>query len=189
MPLNPNQQQFIQVYRSTRPRNATKAYQQVYGAMPERRAQASASRLLSNAMINAAISAADEQDLKDLALTPALILQELARIGLSDISQLYTPDGSLRPLSSLPADLAAIISSVEVTSTTDDDGTVHTTRKIRLWSKTEALKMLAQYLHLLTERVQLDISGNVVHTWAEHVRAAQARVEAARNGHQLTAQP
>lgn len=157
MPLNDNQRKFIALYRSTTPRNATRAYEQVYKARGGE-ARVAASRLLTNVNIQAAIAEADAEDLRDLGLTPARVLREIACLAFSDIRDLYDDTGNLKAPHALDEDLAAAIAAVEVVTYVNqetDEPLLKRTHKIRLWNKAENLKLLAQYLKLLVDRVEV----------------------------------
>ena len=157
MPLNDNQRKFIALYRNTTPRNATRAYEAVYTLRGEP-ARIAASRLLTNVNVRAEIDALDAAELRDLGITPARVLREIARLGFSDVRQLYDATGALKPPHELDEDLAAAVSAVEVvTYIKEDTGEPLLTRthKIRLWNKAENLKLLAQYLQLLVAKVEV----------------------------------
>ena len=153
MALTGNQQRFIALYRSTWPRNASGAYEQVYTLRGET-ARVAASRLLTNVNVQAAIARADAEELRDLGITPAKIMRELARCGFSDARLLYDRLGGLKDIPDLDDETAAAISAVEVVETREDDDSPVTerTKKIRLWSKTESLKTLAQIAGLLKDK-------------------------------------
>ena len=185
MPLNDNQRRFIALYRATTPRNATRAYEAVYAARGER-ARADASRLLTNANVRAAIDALDADELRDLGVTPARVLREIARLGFSDVRALYDDTGTLKAPHTLDDDLAAAVAQVEVVSYVKEDSgepLMQRTHKIRLWNKAENLKLLAQYLKLLTETVTVEHTGEVRHTWQERLTTAHTSLEERRNGH------
>jgi phage terminase small subunit len=185
MPLNDNQRRFIAYYRATTPRHATRAYEAVYTLRGEP-ARVAASRLLTNVNVRAAIDAADAEELRDLGLTPARVLREIARLGFSDVRQLYDEAGNLKAPHELDDDLAAAIAAVEVVSyvTQETDAPLLTrTHKIRLWNKSENLRLLAQYLHLLVEKVEVTVSGEVLHTWSARLSTAHTSLEERRNGH------
>lgn len=87
----------------------------------------------------------------------ARVLQELARIGFSDIRKLVTPDGRLRPLHDLDDDTAAAIASVEVVTRSlpvgpDEPPDVEYVHKIKTWDKVAALDKIARHLGMMVER-------------------------------------
>jgi len=184
MPLNANQRRFLALYRASSPRNATKAYEAVY-KVKGADARRCASRLLStNVDIQTALAEADAADLRDLGITAAAVLREVARVAFSDIRQLYGATGELVPVPQLPDDIAPAIAAVDVTEWQEDtpEGRMCRTRKVRLWNKQGALKMLAQYLRLLEEQVHVTHTGEVALTWSEWLQRAQAALERRRQG-------
>lgn len=185
MALNDNQRRFIALYRAKAPRNATRAYEAVYAARGER-ARVDASRLLTNANVRAEIDRLDADELRDLGITPARVLREIARLGFSDARDLYDDAGNLKAPHELPDDLAAAVAAVEVVTYVNqetDEPVLKRTHKIRLWNKAENLKLLAQYLKLLTETVTVEHTGEVLHTWQERLTTAHGALEERRNGH------
>ena len=185
MPLNDNQRRFIALYRSTTPRNATRAYEGVYKARGAA-ARRIASEYLAKPDIRAEIDRLDADELRDLGITPARVLREIARLGFSDVRRLYDETGALKAPHTLPDDLAAAVAAVEVVSYVSEEGgepVLKRTHKIRLWPKAENLKLLAQYLGLLTETVTVEMTGSILHTWQERLTSAHASLEERRNGH------
>jgi phage terminase small subunit len=185
MPLNDNQRRFIALYRATTPRNAQRAYEQVYQAKGKV-ARDNAARLLANASLRAEIDRLDTDDLRDLGITAAAVLREIARLGFSDVRQLYDAAGHMKAPHELDDDIAAAVTYVEQTeyvSQETDEPLLTRTRKIRLAPKEASQKLLAQYLHLLVERVEVTHSGELLHTWQERLSAAHQALEERRNGH------
>ena len=183
MPLNANQRRFIALYRASLPRNATRAYEAVYQARGHV-AEMAASRLMRNDEVRAAIAEADATDLRDLGITAAAVLRGIAQNAFSDVRQLYGADGALLPVHQLPDDIAMAVAGVEVVERMvpgpDDTPTVQRTHKIRLWNKADNLKLLAQYLKLLTETVTVEHTGEMAHTWQERLTQGHVRLEARR---------
>lgn len=185
MPLNDNQRKFVTLYRASTPRNATRAYKAVYEARGNV-AETNAARLLRNAQVAAEIARLDADELRDLGITPARVLREIARLAFSDIRQLYDLDGHLKAPHELSDDIAAAVTYVESTEYINqetDEPLLQRTRKIRLAPKDGSQKLLAQYLHLLVEKVEVNVSGEVLHTWTERLTRGQAALEERRNGH------
>jgi phage terminase small subunit len=157
MPLNDNQRTFIARYRATTPRNATRAYEAVYKARGEA-ARKNASEYLTKPDIRAEIDRLDAEDLRDLGITAAAVLREIARLGFSDVRQLYDDTGALKAPHALDDDVAAAVSSVEVVSYVNEDSgepLLTRTHKIRLWNKEGSLTLLAKHLKLISDKVEL----------------------------------
>jgi phage terminase small subunit len=185
MPLNDNQRKFIALYRDTTPRNATRAYEQVYAARGHR-AESAASLLLRNIEVRTEIDRLDEAELRDLGITPGRVLREIARLAFSDVRQLYDETGALKPPHALDDDIAAAVTAVEVVSYVNpetDETLLKRTHKIRLAPKEGSQKLLAQYLHLLVEKVEVEVSGELRHTWTERLARSHTALEERRNGH------
>lgn len=100
------------------------------------------------------------EELKEIAATAAKqkygvtverVLQELSRVAFSDLRPVFNENGSMKATKDWPDELAAMISSIEVT---ERSGGVSVT-KVRLWSKTEALASLAKYLKLWNDAPQI----------------------------------
>lgn len=91
------------------------------------------------------------------------IVCEMACIGFSDPREVFTADGSLKPITSLSRNTAACISSVQVREFYDPKTGELTgvARKITFWDKNAALRMMGQYKGMFIDRrvdmsVQLD---------------------------------
>jgi len=75
-------------------------------------------------------------------------LEEMARIALCDPKDLLGAEGEVLPLDKMPARVRRAIASFEVTK--DAEGKI-TGYKVRFWSKTEALNMIARHLNMYSE--------------------------------------
>lgn len=153
--LNARQQRFVEEYLVDL--NGTQAATRA-GYSP-RTANEQASRLLADVNIQAAVSAARAKQSKRTEITADRVLQEFARIGFSDIRTIFTPEGSLRPVSELTPDEAACLASVEVVTRTlpgreGEAAGVEYTHKIRLADKVAALTKIGQHLGMFIERSQ-----------------------------------
>ena len=95
-------------------------------------------------------------------LTPDRVLEELIYIGMGDIAEFFDDDGgNLRPIHEIPAHARGMIAGLDVMkrNLTAGDGRLDEIRKVKLWSKVEALDRLAQHLGLL--RTQVDFTLTV----------------------------
>ncbi len=89
------------------------------------------------------------------------IVRELSALGFSNLTTILNPDGGLKPVSQWPAEITVCISSMEFEDTIvmEPDPTdpklparerhVQYVSKIRLWSKTTALTLLAQFRKMI----------------------------------------
>mgnify|MGYP001557949899 FL=1 len=99
-----------------------------------------------------------------LDLTAERVLEELRRVALADPRALFDDAGRLRPLTELTAEQSACIASMDVVkrNLTGGDGEVETIYRVKCWDKTKALELLAKYFGLLVERVEVDLSEDLV---------------------------
>jgi phage terminase small subunit len=89
---------------------------------------------------------------KQFNITADRVLQELARIGFSDVRKFYSDTNSLINVKDLDDDCAAVISSIEVDELWGFDvekecKTIQgETKKLKMWDKKGALEMLGKHL-------------------------------------------
>lgn len=97
------------------------------------------------------------------ALTKQEILQELAIVGLSNILHYAIDDlGNVALTADAPPYAMRAVSSIKKRIRHDESGTTITT-EITLWSKLSALRMAAQHLGMLTEKVEHSGAVELVH--------------------------
>jgi phage terminase small subunit len=131
----------------------------------ESTAEAQASRLLRKSKVKALIAKLTEKKFEKLDLSAERILQELARLGFSNMLDYLAPqDGTLvLDFSKLTREQAAAIQEIREDKT---GGTGDGERKqilrttFKLADKTRALQLLGQYRKLFTEKVELDATTN-----------------------------
>lgn len=151
--------------------NATKAA--IDAGYSETGAATEGWRLLRNADIQNRI----EEIRKDMGgkfnVTRERIAQELARIGFFDIRQLYTIDGSLKPLNDLTEDDVAAIGGIEVyeemlkSDDPDEKIAIGVTKKIKVWDKTKALEALNKLMGYNEPDRHLLLAKNITVTIGE----------------------
>lgn len=154
--LNPKQESFLVEYRKDR--NATQAA--IRAGYSKHSARQTGSRLLALEAVQEALRAKRSEVLAGLEVTEDRLLQELAAIAFSNLRTYcrWTEGGELEVLASedIPPELAAAIESVEETTfrSSNKDGSrnyVRVKRKVKLYSKMDALKLLAEYMGLSSE--------------------------------------
>lgn len=175
--LTPKQQRFVDEYLIDL--NATQAA--IRAGYSEKTARSQGQRLLTDDDIAAAIQRAQDERAERTGIDAERVLQELGRIGFSDIRALFTPAGNLLPPEDWPDSIAAAVSSVEVVtrglngeSHEETDGQPHGgalkrnrgtaveyVHKIKLWDKNSALEKIAKHLGMFTERVQHDVTSDL----------------------------
>lgn len=128
--------------------NATAAYKRAGYTAKGRSAENNASRLLGNAGVAAYIKQRQEELQEVLELETEKVIGEIGRIGLSDIRKLFNEHGALKNINELDDDIAAAVSSVEVTELTAEGAAIGFVKKIKLWDKNSALEKLCKHLGL-----------------------------------------
>lgn len=134
----------------------------------ERSAEVAASRLLSNDKVASAVKEAMDKRSQRTNVTADMVVQELARIGFSDLRKVISANGSLLFPSEWDDNTAASISSIEVVTRSGDKGEddegrkiIEHTHKIKVWDKNSALEKLGKHLGMFAEHV--NVSGEVKH--------------------------
>lgn len=111
-----------------------------------------------------AVDEAIQERSKRTQLDADSVLQQLGRLGFSDIRKLFTPAGQLRSVADLPDDIAAAIASIEVVTKTipgmgDEEPEVEYIHKIKLTDKVKPLELLGKHLKMFTERHEHSAPG------------------------------
>lgn len=144
--LNEKQARFVEEYLVDL--NATQAA--IRAGYSEKTARTQGQRLLTNADIQAAVSEAQKTRSARTQITQDRVIQEIARLGLSDIRGAFSVGGSLLPPSEWSDDLSAAVASIEVDQRKEpgEDGEHYTVTKLKLWDKNAALEKLCKHLGL-----------------------------------------
>jgi phage terminase small subunit len=142
--------------------NATQAA--IRAGYSEKTARSQGQRLLTKVDIQAAIQIAEQERSERTEIDQDRVLREQARIGFSDIRQLFDERGNLKPIQALPDDVAAAISSIEVVAKNtgkDSEGNprVEYVYRIRLWDKRGALSDISKHLGMFVERHEIASRG------------------------------
>lgn len=149
--MTPKQTRFVSEYRKDL--NATQAA--IRAGYSPKVANREGTRLLSNAVIAAAVAQKTGQQLEKADLTAERVLEEMRRCAFADPRSLFDAAGNLRPIHELTAEEAACIGSFEVIKKNAEagDGIMDTVHKVKILDKTRTLEMLGKHFALLTERV------------------------------------
>lgn len=156
--LTPKQAAFVKEYLIDL--NATKAA--VRAGFSERTANVQVARLLALPHVKAAIEAEMAKREERTEITQDRVLQELARVGFSDIRKLFTESGHLKRPEDWDDDAAAFVSSIEVVVRKvpgGDENEVEHVHKVKLWDKNSALEKIARHLGMLTQKVEHEHTG------------------------------
>jgi len=158
--LTTQQQIFIKELLASQDFNASEAARKAGYKHPG----TSATKLLNNKLIAAAIGKAIYERSTKLEITAERVLQELARIAFANPQQMFNSYGQLLEISAMPEDVARTISGFDVevrTSNYGEEETTTTTIKPRMWNKLEALKLLMSHLGMTLPGDKLKLEGSV----------------------------
>lgn len=133
-------------------------------------------RLLKKAEIKAVILQKHDKQLEKAELTATRTLEEMRRLGFSNIKNLFDAKGDLKPIHELSDEDAACIASLEVImkNATAGDGKIDRVLKIKVWDKPKVMEMLGKHFALLTERVRIEGDADLIAALqAGRMRSAQ----------------
>jgi phage terminase small subunit len=85
---------------------------------------------------------------EDNEITVERIVKEIASAAFSNVADLFDESGNLKDMKELEREVAAAISSIDISEISTAQGEIGTTTKIRLWDKLKALEMLARYMRI-----------------------------------------
>jgi len=120
-------------------------------------AKVSGHKLMHTPEVVALIEAAQAKLREKNDVTVERIVEELRRVGLSDLRQVFDEHGKLRSLADLPEEVAAMLASVKVVTRPvagGDKGDVEYVHEIKAWDKVRALELLGKYLGILVDRTK-----------------------------------
>ena len=140
--------------------NATRAYKEAYpSCKKDSTANVNGSKLLRNAKVQEYIEQLKEELKAQGKVTQEMIIQELAKIGFSDIRKLYTERGSLKNIQDIDDNTAAAISSIESFEEYEGRGNdreyIGDTKKIKMYSKEKALELLGKQIGMFKDKVEV----------------------------------
>ncbi|MGX0136321.1 terminase small subunit [Cupriavidus metallidurans] len=137
--------------------NATQAA--IRAGYSENTAQEQASRLMTNAEVQAAIAKEQKKRVARTEITQDRVLQEVARLAFLDIRKALNPDGTLKNIMELDDDTAAAIAGLEIFEEFTGKGEERTfvgyTKKIKLADKKGVLELLMRHMGMLNDKLKL----------------------------------
>jgi phage terminase small subunit len=146
MKLTPKQEKFCHEYLVDM--NGTQAA--IRAGYSVKTANEQASALLAKLNIQQRIKQLSAPIIKKLDVSKERLINELARIGFSDLRNYFNGNGELKPIKDLDDDAAAALSSAETEDLFQGFGKereqIGYTRKIKLWGKLDALAALAKIM-------------------------------------------
>lgn len=158
--MTPKKLRFVAEYRKDL--NATKAAMRA--GYSKKTAHSQGPRLLEDVEIKAVLSDLTAKQLDRADLTAARTLEEMRRLAFANVQDLFNETGDLKPIHLLTREQASCIASIEVImkNATAGDGKIDRVLKIRTWDKRATLEMLGKHFSLLVERVQFDMTDELL---------------------------
>lgn len=160
--MNDKQRRFVAEY--LKDQNATQAA--IRSGYSKQTARQQASDLLSKPNIKSAIQRKLAKIEAKCEVTAERVIAELGRLAFSDMRQLYNAEGGLKPISEWPEDAARAVAGIDTDELFDGFGNareqVGVTKKVRLWAKNHALETLARHFKLLTDKVEVHASDDLM---------------------------
>jgi phage terminase small subunit len=140
--------------------NATRAYRAAYpGCKTDNAAAVTASKLLRNPKIQAAIQEFLQERQNRLGITPDRVLKEYARLGFFDPRKLFNNDGSPKGIEELDDDSAAVLAGMEVMEVYEGYGEdrkfVGYLKKYKLANKLGALDSIGKHLGMFIDKHEI----------------------------------
>lgn len=126
----------------------------------EKTAESQGSQLLKNPKVAEEISRKLAPTFKKLDISVERTLNEVGRIAFLDPRKFYRDDGSLKAVPELEDDVAGALAGMDVEEAFEHFGKgqakpIGELKKIKFWSKVDALTLLMKYHKLLVERVEV----------------------------------
>jgi len=116
-------------------------------------------RLLRKVQIKKLVAKGFKKITDKCEVTAERVIAELGRLAFSDLGLLYRPDGTLKPITEWPEDARRAVAGIESEEIFEfergEKTNVGDLRKIKLWSKNNALETLARHFKLLTDKVEV----------------------------------
>ncbi len=172
--MNDKHKRFVAEYRKDL--NATQAA--IRAGYSKKTAGQQGDQLLKNPQIAAAVAEQTHQQLERADLSAVRTLEEMRRLGFSNVKRLFDKNGDLRPIHTLSDEDAACISGLEVVmkNATAGDGKVDRVLKVKIWDKRATLEMLGKHFALLDERIRFEATDELI-ALLKQGRARAAKVK------------
>lgn len=158
MNLNDKQKRFVDEYLVDL--NATKAAERA--GYSKKTGYSHGQRLLKNVEIQKAIEKAQKNLSERTQITQERVLQEYAKIAFFDPKRMFNDDGTLKQISKLDDDVAAVIGGIDVVvsySGSGENKKPDYTKKIKMIDKKGALDSIARHLGMFVDNVNLNHKG------------------------------
>lgn len=162
MPLTPKQSMFVIEYLIDL--NATQAA--IRAGYSEKTAGQIGEQNLKKLEVAEAIQEAMDKRAAKIEITSDTVLQELAKLAFSNLQDFYDEDGTLKPIHTLPRDIAACLLTNKINLTE-----ASAIQEIKLHDKKGSLELLGRHLKLFTDVIQHEVSDKL----ADAMKSARER--------------
>lgn len=132
-------------------------------------------RLLSNAVVSAAVAEAQRQQHSRLQLTADDVREQNACIARFDPAEMFDENGALLHITKMPRRVRCALKSLKVVrrNLAAGGGVVDETLEVQFWDKGAAIEREYKHFGLLVDRVEVDVNVNVI---SDRLKAARARL-------------
>lgn len=171
--LNHKQKAFARAYTTPGETYGNGTRSAIAAGYSPRAAAEQASHLLSNPKVRALVDALTSATEVKLERTADKVLEELARLGFSDVTAIFNDDGTLKHPKDMPVEVRRAIKSIEFeelfegnrsnTKDGEDGGRFVIGRivKVVLHSKEKGLELLGKNLKLFTDKVEHSVDDDL----------------------------
>lgn len=126
----------------------------------ERSAASTASEILKYPNVAALLAELNDKLKERAIVTKEQIAAELAKIGFSDIRQIFDADGNMLPVNEIPDTAAAALAGVDVDELYAGKDNIGQTKKVKMWDKLKALAQLTE-LYGYNAPVKSDVTTHI----------------------------
>jgi phage terminase small subunit len=143
--------------------NATAAYKRAGYKGVGHVAESSAAEILSNPEVQDYVKLRMKKREERTEVTQDRVLQEYAKLAFLDPRRFYDENGGLIPVPLLPADVAAALASMVVTTERSKDGdgqTLADVSKIKFIDKKGALDSVARHLGMFIDKSEIHVTAH-----------------------------
>ena len=182
MALNDRQQAFVREYLVDL--NASAAYRRA--GYTSGNSDVNGPRLLGNAGVQAAVQEAYQKRAAKVELTAEQVLREIKVAAFLDPLELFTADGTLKPLNEMPEHARRAIAGLEVEELYEGHGKnrkwIGYVKKVKLVSKEGTLTLAGRHLGMFTDTTELTGKDGADLFSPDQILRMAAEIQAARKG-------
>ena len=158
MALTPKQEDFVREY--LKDLNGKQAA--IRAGYAQGSAEVTASRLLRNAKVSAALSDAQAERSKRVEIDADWVLRRLAAEADADVADLYDDEGSLKPVKEWPLIWRqGLVGGIDVEEIREDGVTVGQIRKVKLSDRIKRIELIGKHVGVQAFRDQVQTTGAI----------------------------